>query len=574
MEFVEQLKSSVDIVSVIGEYVRLKKVGTRYAGLCPFHNEKTPSFSVSPQHQFFKCFGCGEGGDLIGFVMKYESLSFYEALKSLSERYGIPMPKRGAFSDDDTKTRAAIYRIHEIAEAEFRRQLQSDAGRAARAYLEGRGVTPDTAAAFAIGYAPGHGIITRVLQRESFTPAEMEESGLVLKREDGSYYERFRNRLIFPIHNESGKPIAFGGRALDPEDHPKYLNSPETKIYRKSSVLYNMHRAKEAVRAQDRIVLVEGYMDAIGVYTSGIREVIASCGTALTGQQVQSIRRHSHNVVVNFDPDAAGAKASERGIQMLLAESMRVRVVSLEDGLDPDEYCRKHGAEAYARHIQQSAGYFHWLAARARERFDMRAADGRYQAFQFLLPAIQSLTDKLERVAVVNDVAGYLGVDSGLILESFRKLAADKSESRVRAPQPESMRPTDRILLSAIFSSPDIHQDLFEYLNVLPSLREGPIGPIYDAMVTLHRSGSAVEYASVHARLDEAAQELLAAAILNECEAATPEQAMACLEALVEEERVRERAGVKARVRDAERAGNIAEAMRLYQELERLTVRN
>ena len=572
MEFVEQLKSSVDIVAVIGEYVRLKKVGTRYAGLCPFHNEKTPSFSVNPQHQFFKCFGCGEGGDLINFVMKYESLSFYEALKSLSERYGIPMPKRTAFSDEDTKARASIYRIHEIAEAEYRRQLAGDAGRTARAYLEKRGVAPEAADAFAIGYAPP-GVITRVLQRD-FSPTEMEESGLLLKREDGSFYERFRHRLMFPIHNESGKPIAFGGRALDPEEQPKYLNSPETKIYRKSSVLYNIHRAKEAVRAQDRVVLVEGYMDVIGVYTAGIKEVIASCGTALTNQQVQSIRRHSQNIVVNFDPDAAGAKAAERGIQLLLAESMRVRVVSLEGGLDPDEYCRKHGAEVYARHIQQASGYFHWLAARARERFDMRSAEGRYQAFQFLIPAIQSLTDKLERVAVANDVAGYLGVDSGLVLESFRKMAAEKSEARAR-PQAEPMRAADRILLSAIFSSPDIHQELFEYLSVLPSLRTGAIGPIYDAMAALHQSGAPVDYSSVHARLDEPAQERLAAAILNdECEPATPEQAMACLEALVEEERGRERAGMKARVKEAERAGDWPEAMRLYQELERLTVRN
>ena len=365
MEFVEQLKSSVDIVAVIGECVRLKKVGTRYSGLCPFHNEKTPSFSVNPQHQFFKCFGCGEGGDLIGFVMKYESLSFYEALKSLSERFGIPMPKRTAFSDDDTKARASIYRIHEIAEAEFRRQLSSDAGRPARAYLEKRGVTPEAAAAFAIGYAPS-GVITRVLQRESFSPQEMEDSGLLLKRDDGSFYERFRNRLMFPIHNESGKPIAFGGRALDPDEQPKYLNSPETKIYRKSSVLYNLHRAKDAVRTEDRIVLVEGYMDVIGVYTAGIREVIASCGTALTNQQVQSIRRHSHNIVVNFDPDAAGAKASERGIQLLLAESMHVRVVSLEDGLDPDEYCRQARRRSLcAPHCGRPPGTFTgWLRGR------------------------------------------------------------------------------------------------------------------------------------------------------------------------------------------------------------------
>lgn len=570
MEFVEQLKASIDIVNVVGEYVRLKKIGSRYTGLCPFHSEKTPSFSVNPQHQFFKCFGCGEGGDVIGFVMKHEGIGFFEALKTLAERHGIAMPKRSAYADEESKARAAVFRAHELAEAEFRKQLAGDAGREAREYIASRGVTAEYVENFALGYAPRNGAIARLLQRNGFSPAEIEDSGLVLKREDGTFFDRFRHRLMFPIHNENGKPIAFGGRSLDATDQPKYLNSPETKIYRKSFVLYNLHRAKEAIRAQDRLVLVEGYMDAIGVYASGVKEVIASCGTALTSQQVQAMRRHSNNIAVSFDPDAAGAKAAERSLQMLLAEGMRVRIVSLEEGLDPDEFCRKYGPEAYRNHLQNAPGYFHWLASRARERFDMRSAEGRYEAFQFLMPAVQALTDKLERVAVVNDLAGYLRIESGLVLDHFRKLVSGRSQNA--APmRPERMRASDRILLSAIFSCPDIHEELFSYLKVLTSLKTGTAGKIYDAILSLHEAGSPVNYGAVHARLDESLQELLAAGILNDdCDPATPEEAMACLETLVERERETEKSAIKNRVKEAERAGDLHEALRLYQELDRL----
>ena len=575
MDFAEQVKSSVDIVNVIGEYVRLRKTGTRYTGLCPFHNEKTPSFSVNSQHQFFKCFGCGEAGDVFAFVMKHESLGFFDALKLLAERNGIPVPKRPGFADDDSKLRGAIYRMHELAEVEFRRQLASDAGAEAREYLKARAVSVDAIEQFGLGYANKNGHLARLLQKEGFSPAEMEDSGLVGKREDGSFYDRFRHRLMFPIHNESGKTIAFGGRALAADEKAKYVNSPETKIYKKSSVLYNLHRAKDGIRGSDRVVLVEGYMDAIGAFTAGVREVIASCGTALTSQQVQALRRHSANVVVNFDADAAGENAAERSIQMLLAEGLRVRILTLEDGLDPDEYCREHGADAYVRQIEQARGYFHWLADRARTRNDMRSAEGRYAAFQLLLPVIQTLTDKLERAAVVNDVAGYLGIDKGLVLESFRKMAADRSHRPLRQ-EPETLRHRDRILLTVLLAETEMREEFFAYLKGLPSLKTGPAGKIYEALMALHESGAPLSYGALHGRLQEAEQELLATALLrNETESATPSVAegMACLEALVEDERGREQSSLKALVREAERAGNISEALRLSAELSKLQAR-
>jgi DNA primase len=575
MEFVDQLKSSVSIVDVIGEVVRLKKSGTRYTGLCPFHSEKTPSFSVNPQHQFYKCFGCNEGGDVVSFVMKHEGLSFYEALKSLAERYGIPMPKRPGFADDETKMRSAVHRMHELAEVEFRRQLAGDVGAEARGYLNRRGVSRDSMELFSLGYAPRTNAITKLLQRESFSAAELEQSGLVLKRDDGTFFDRFRNRLMFPIHNEQGKPIAFGGRALSDEDQPKYLNSAETKIYRKSTVLYNMHRAKEAVRKEDRVVLVEGYMDVIGVYTAGVHEVIASCGTALTSQQVQAIRRHSLNIVVNFDPDTAGAHAAERSSQLLLAEGMRLRMITLEGGLDPDEYCRQHGAEAYRKQVQNAPNYFHWLAARARAKYDMRSAEGRYQAFQLMLPAIQSLTDKIERVSVADEVAEHLGVDSALVLDNFRKMAAERGTSAKPAAR-ETLRHTDRILISVLLSTPEYREELFAYIRPLEILRSGVAAKIYEALISLHDAGSPITYAAVNDRLEQKEQDLLASAFLTsdaDSQPATPDEAIACVEALITEERGREKSALEKRIKEAERAGDHAQAMTLFAELHRLSAR-
>src|SRR5258706_1825180 len=460
MDFAAQVKASVDIVGLVGEYIRLKRVGATqsYTGLCPFHTEKTPSFRVHANHQFYKCLGCGKGGDVFKFVQEIDGVSFYEALKQLAERSGIPLPKRSEYADADTKLRAAIFQMHELAEEAFCASLKGAGGAEARAYLAKRGVGSAGIDLFGLGFsgAGGH-FLTNLFQKHDFSADLMVESGLVMKREGGGFFDRFRNRLMFPIHNESGKVIGFGGRALSENDQTKYMNSPETPIYKKSYVLYNLHRAKEGIRKEDRVVLVEGYMDVIGVYTSGVREVVASCGTSLTTQQVQAMKRHSGRIVVNFDPDAAGAAATEKSLQALLEEGMHVRVLELEGGLDPDEYCKQRGAEQYNSALSEAKPYFYWLADRARSRYDMRTAEGRVAAFQFLLPAIHRLTDKIERSAIAGDVAGYLGVDSGLVLENFRKAAIDRREKTLAAP-PKPMRPDEIILLNLFLNSEEARQ--------------------------------------------------------------------------------------------------------------------
>src|SRR5438552_9958641 len=317
MDFLEQVKSSVDIIKVVGDYgVRLKKAGASpsYKGLCPFHNEKTPSFTVHSTHQFYKCFGCDAKGDVLKFVMEIERVSFFEALKILAERNGIPIPKRAEYSDPDSKLRSALIDMHEIAARLFQSNLTAAQGAEARAYLAKRGLGDEQIEEFGLGFSDNSWEqLYRRLEQERFPPDQLERSGLVGRRqESGGFYDRFRGRLMFPIHNEAGKVIGFGGRALKPDDEPKYLNSSETEIYKKAFVLYNLHRAKDAIRKLDKGVLVEGYMDVIGVYSAGVKNVVASCGTALTNTQVRAVKRFSDKIIVNFDPDTAGSNAAER----------------------------------------------------------------------------------------------------------------------------------------------------------------------------------------------------------------------------------------------------------------------
>jgi DNA primase len=573
MDFVEQLKSSVDIVKVVGEYVRLRKAGAgpRYTGLCPFHTEKTPSFSVHHTHQFYKCFGCGAGGDVIKFVMEIERLSFFEALKLLADRNGIQMPKRAEYSDEDTRLRAALGQMHEMAARVFRSNLNGAGGATAREYLAKRAVAPAVSEEFGLGYADrsGHDLARR-LEREGLTPEQMEASGLVLKRQDGSgFFDRFRGRLMFPIHGESGKIIGFGGRVLSADDEPKYLNSPETAIYRKSHVLYNLHRAKDPIRKLEQAILVEGYMDVIGLYGAGVREVVASCGTALTSFQVRAIKRHSEKIVVNFDPDVAGASAAERSIQMLLEESVQVRVLQLEGDLDPDEYVKEHGAEVYRAKVEKAPGYFYWLADRARGTQDMRTAQGRVAVLQFLLPAIQRVTDKLERAAIASELAGYLGVEPGLVLDRFKKAASERRETPLAVPH-EPVRAVERILLGSLLANTEIRREIIPRLRAMPEIAQFSLRRIFEALFALYDNQPAFHFSELEARLEEGDRALLASvAFADELgeEDHGLRQAAACLERLEAEGRESRKTALRAGVSEAERAGNFAEALRLTEEL-------
>src|SRR5271166_3274284 len=573
MDFAEQVKSSVDIVRTIEEYVKLKQQrgSARYLGLCPFHVEKTPSFNVDGAKQFYYCHGCHVGGDVFKFVMEIDNISFYEALKLLAERNGIPVPQRD-ISDPDAKLRAALLEMHSIAAETFHANLRSPAGQEARNYLESRGVTSSQMEEFVLGLSdPGGRQLVQKFESR-FSPEQLDQSGLVLKRQEGGgHFDRFRGRLMFPIHNESGKVIGFGGRALRSGDEPKYLNSAETPLYRKKHVLYNLHRAKEAVRKQDYTVLVEGYMDVIGVYSAGVHNVVACCGTALTDTQVRAMKRHSSRIVVNFDPDAAGAKAAEDKIQMLLDEAMQVKVLALDGGLDPDEYVKQFGAEQYRQKLEKAGAYFHWLADRARTKFDMRTVEGRLESFKFVSPAIARIPDRLERFAVANDVASYLGVEPRLVREQFR----GGGQKKARAAAPTLAVPAnERLLLNALLTSDRVREQVIPQLREISAVGRFTTRGIFEALFALWDNGKVFRYGELEGRLKETDRHLLSQVVFADElmeETIALEQATACLEALRELDPKEEIADLRTQIQAAERSGDWDRAISLMQLLDERT---
>ena len=572
MDFKEHLKSSVDIVRTVGEYVRLRKIGARYSGLCPFHTEKTPSFSVNPGLGIFICFGCGKKGDVLTFVQEIEQLTFYETLKLLADRNGLQMPAKRERNDAETDLRAAVYELHEIAAGAFKQNLWGPNSGEAREYLRKRGLSQSIAEQFELGLADRSGELLKQV-RNRFSSEQLEASGLFGQREDGSLYDRFRGRLMFPIHNESGKVIAFGGRAMRSEEEPKYLNSPETTIYKKSSVLYNLHREKQAIRTRERAVLVEGYMDVIGVFAAGVKQVVASCGTALTPNQVSAIKRHSDAIVVNFDPDTAGANATEKSIQILLDQGMHVRILELEGGLDPDEYIRTNGAEAYSARLEHATGYFLWLADRARRRFDMTSAEGRVEGFEtMLLPAIRKISDRLERAAVAGEVAEYLGVDRSLVLKEFRA-APTAVRSNAGHPKKPSSTMTERVLVRSLLLDGDVRSTLLPALSLSEAAKRFTLWPSIEAMAQLSSAGEPVTFSAVEARLSEESQKnLLSTAVFADSsgEVFSQEQAIVYLGVLESEDAKLRAEELRGRLKVAERAGNWDEAFRLTAELTEL----
>jgi DNA primase len=530
---------------------------------------------VNPSLGIYKCYGCGAGGDVIKFVQEIESISFWEAVTSLAERNGVPVPKRKEISDAQGDLRAAVAEMNAAAARIFIENLYGAEGAEARDYLGQRGLTQAVAEQFGIGYSLRVGAeLYRRLARQ-FSPEAVQACGLFGQREDGSWYDRFRGRLMFPIHNESGRVIAFGGRALRSGDEPKYLNSPETLTYKKSQVLYNLHRAKETIRKQDVSVLVEGYMDVIGVYSAGVRNVVATCGTALVSDQVRVLKRSSSNIVINFDGDSAGASATERSVQILLEEGMHVRVLELEQGLDPDEHVRKHGPAAYSSRLSGATNYFIWLAMRARQRFDMSSAEGRMAAFEaLLLPAIRRIHDRLERAAVATEVADFLGVDRSIVTNEFRRFTSkDRGPAAPSRPESIPVPVRERLYLRTVLLSEESRNLLIPAISACASARKWVSWPIFEQILAMLEIQQEFGYAALEARLDEGAKRLLSATFFADKsdDVMSAEQARAETESLRKEDEAEQVQALRKQIQTAERAGNMDEALRLMLLLEQRT---
>ncbi|HEX9200115.1 MAG TPA: DNA primase [Acidobacteriaceae bacterium] len=458
-DFAQLVKQQADIVRVIGDYLKLRKTGAQnYTGLCPFHKEKTGSFSVNATHGYYYCFGCHEKGDVFNFVMKMESLSFPEAVRAVATKAGIPLPKREFSSPEEAREaglRRQLIDIHEAATQYFEAALKSPEAARAREYLTGRGVSPETVKTFRIGYAPDDFNHMRDALKQHFPEEVLRASGLFSAKEQadgspGSMYARFRKRITFPIANEAGKVIAFTARALETDDKtPKYLNSPESALYTKGNVLFNLDKAKAEMRKSDFALLVEGQMDCISVYMAGIHNVLAVSGTAFTEAQVRLLGRFTKRVIVNFDPDTAGAAAAEKSIGLLTAEDFEVKVITLEGGLDPDRFVREQGIQAYGAALRSARRYSDYLIERARQLFPGHTAEAKVKALNFLLPHIRRMTHPIRRSEFAEDAANKLGIDSSLMRQELKQAAAQRMAS-VPAHRAEPLTETERILLRAL----------------------------------------------------------------------------------------------------------------------------
>ena len=463
--FAQTVKDQADIVKIIGDYVKLRKTGAQnYTGLCPFHKEKTGSFSVNAVHRYFYCFGCHEKGDVFTFVMKMDTISFPEAVRAVAQKCGIPLPKREFSSVEDAAEaglRKQLMDLHEGATQYFEAQLKSPLAARAREYLTGRGVTPETIKIFRIGFAPDDFNDMRDRLKPHFSEEAMRASGLFTSSEKddegaptGPLYARFRKRITFPIANEQGRTIAFTARALDAVDDKgrpiaKYLNSPETMLYTKGQVLFNLDKAKADMRAHDFALLVEGQMDCISVYMAGVKNVLATSGTAFTEMQVRLLSRFTKRVVVNFDPDTAGATAAEKSISLLTEEGFEVKVIALEGGLDPDRFVREQGIQAYMAALRTAKRHSEYLIDRARLLFPGRTADAKTRAMNFLLPHIRRSPNRLHRDEFAADAAQKLGIDSAIMRQELKDAAAQRLGS-VRSHRHEPANETERVLLRSL----------------------------------------------------------------------------------------------------------------------------
>ena len=581
--FAQTVKQQTDIVRIVGEYLKLRKSGANWSALCPFHKEKSGSFYLYPGTASYYCFGCHEHGDVFTFVMKMETLTFPEAVRAVAGKMGIPLPAREFHSPQEAREaglRKQLLDIHEAATLFFEQDLKSPEAARAREYLSGRGVTAETIAKFRIGYAPESFNEMRERLGKQFREEVLRASGLFSSKEqadgsDGQMYARFRKRITFPIANEQGKTIACTARALDSVEvdakaGPKYLNSPETVLYTKGQVLFNLDKAKAAIREMDFALLVEGQMDCISVFMGGIANVLATSGTAFTEHQVRLLARFTKRVVLNFDPDQAGANAAEKTIALLVEEGFEVRVVTLPGGLDPDRFVKERGIAEYSAAVRGATRYADYLIERARTLFPARTPEAKVKALNFLLPHIRRIPNAIARNDFAENAAQKLGIESSLMRQELKQAAQQRLES-VRAAQPSAVNEVERILLCAlVLPEADSARALAAAeLGAHPDwFAELPSAAVIEVLVNAPAPDNPFDAAP-----DEASRTLLARALqapaedAQESTAATVQSALDSLHDKYLDRRQRE---LRAQMDEAQRRGDEAALLRLAQEKLRL----
>jgi DNA primase len=461
-QFIDDLRLQANIVQVVQEYVPLKRAGRTYKGLCPFHGEKTPSFHVDPDKGFFHCFGCHAGGDVFKFLELHEKVAFPEAVKLLAQKFGVSLPELEDGGGDqnrrDAALRETLLRVHEVAAVYFREQLASAAGARARQQLKDRGLFPKTIEQLGVGFAPQSrdGLKTRLID-QGFSLPVLLQSGLIVQRDTGDTLDRFRNRLMVPICRDTGAVIAFGGRQMDPDQGgPKYLNSPETPIYSKSRTLYGLNLTKQHVRQVGFAVLVEGYFDFAQVFQSQAAPAVASCGTALTTQQAQLLRRFTSKAVLSFDPDTAGQGAAARSCELLVAEGFDVNVVVLDKGEDPDTFIRRRGPDAYRTRLRGSRPYLEYLLDQAAAGVDLAHDEGRRRFLGSMLAVAARIPDAAARDQFADRIAHKARITEDVVRAEIRRAAVNRQATVTprQLPSVGQLKQAEKALIWAIVHDP------------------------------------------------------------------------------------------------------------------------
>jgi DNA primase len=464
----DEVRNAVNIVSLVSEYVALKKRGRNHVSRCPFHNEKTPSFNVNEEKQIFMCFGCGVGGDVFKFIMQIEHLTFPEAVRFIADRRGIELPAITPLSPAVPSSNTDILRkaMAEAVAMYHRCLVDAQEAKPALKYLLDRGITRETISKFTLGYSPAAGdVLIESLKNKGFAPQVLEDCGLAKRSDDGSrLYDNFRGRIMFPITDIQSRTVAFGARAMG-DRPPKYLNSPETKLYNKSRNLFGLSFSREAIKAQDKAVLVEGYMDFIIPFQHGVENLVASLGTSLTPQQVELLGRYTREVVVSYDPDSAGLAAAQRSLDLFLEGDFRVRVLRLPAGQDPDVFVRSAGAEEYQNRVRDSVPYLQFvLEAAIQQQGSLDDPKKKVQVLNTLLPYLAKLPSAVERSDYVFQFSRKLGIDDQQLLAEIRRAAQQKKVRLAEEPiaLALSIKPGEKKLLQILLNNIDLQQEILQ----------------------------------------------------------------------------------------------------------------
>jgi len=471
---IEEIRSRADIVEIVSDALLLKKNGQNYKGLCPFHSEKTPSFTVSPEKQIYHCFGCGAGGNVFKFLMETQSIPFVEAVKILASRTSItlPSPERSKTQDKKEQERQALLKFNQLAAEYFTATLNHpQKGEKAREYLKSRHISEDSLAKYQMGWATKNwqDLITALGGTNPSSLQEMAKAGLIIKKNGGSdkdYFDRFHGRVMFPLKDLYGNIIGFCGRVID-KGEPKYMNSPETPLYVKGKHLFGMDLAKAAIRKENLAILVEGHLDQVRAYQHGIHNVVATCGTALTPDQAGLIKNHSHNVVLVFDSDAAGKKAAQRGFETLLEADLITKVVQLPDGQDPDSFIHEFGGEAFLKQIQNAKPYFESYIDEIIEKGTLQTPSGRMDVVNKVLPLLKRIKTDLERSEWIKYLWERVGIDDTALRKELKK-ALTQNQPKLNVLETRSSKKTrpELYLIHLMLSDPQVARKICSQISI------------------------------------------------------------------------------------------------------------